>query len=79
MAASWSGVRDVICKASDNSAGLHILIVLVLLMRYLGLVWGPGYPREQVGPGEKEKAAHAAEDRPGCVALRTWCVVVVAA
>ena len=22
---------------------------VVLLMRYLGIVWGPGYPREQVG------------------------------
>ena len=22
---------------------------LFLLMRYLGIVWGPGYPREQVG------------------------------
>ena len=25
-------------------------MVRILLMRYLGIVWGPGYPREQVGP-----------------------------
>ena len=33
---------DVIFGHSFSSA-------LVLLMRYLDIVWGPGYPREQVG------------------------------
>ena len=39
-----------LCSTYDCSVGLWLVgWCVVLLMRYLGIVWGPGYPREQVG------------------------------
>lgn len=52
-----------LCSTYGCSVGLWLVgWCVVLLMRYLGIVWGPGYPREGCIP-------HRAAQLPGVVQL----------
>ena len=53
---SWSCASGLLGSGEGGEGGVLLEAQLfdcgwcvVLLMRYLGIVWGPGYPREQVG------------------------------
>ena len=52
-------------KKVDSSRVVRCRLWVVLLMRYLGIVWGPRYPREQVGalrPAAFSPAAYLANN-----------------